>query len=96
MVKLCLGSANFGTKYGLDNKKVDKNHTSKIIDIALNNKIFAIDTSFEYFKSHDVLKKKVGKKTILNTKIFLNKNNIFIFFQKKILNFNKILIAKYK
>ena len=50
MVKLCLGSANFGTKYGLDNKKVDKNHTSKIIDIALNNKIFAIDTSLSISK----------------------------------------------
>ncbi len=94
MVKLCLGSANFGTKYGLDNKKVDKNHTSKIIDIASNNKIFSIDTSFEYFKSHDVLKKKVGKKTILNTKIFLNKDTSFISVQKKILNFNKSSNAK--
>ena len=57
MVKLCLGSANFGSKYGIDNKKLSKDKILKIINTAKNNKIFKIDTSFEYFNSHQNLKK---------------------------------------
>ena len=78
MVKLCLGSANFGSKYGLDNKKINKNKLSKIINIAKMNKLLTIDTSFEYFNSHQNLKKIINKKMSINTKIFFNKNSNFI------------------
>ena len=57
MVKLCLGSANFGTRYGLENKKVNKNKALNIIKTASKSKIYTIDTSFEYSNSHDQLKK---------------------------------------
>ena len=51
MVKLCLGSANFGSKYGIDNKKLNKNKILEIINTAKNNELFKIDTSFEYYYS---------------------------------------------
>jgi aryl-alcohol dehydrogenase-like predicted oxidoreductase len=89
MVKLCLGSANFGSKYGLDNKKINKNKLSKIINIAKMNKLLTIDTSFEYFNSHQNLKKIINKKMSINTKIFFNKNSNFISIKKKIVDFNK-------
>jgi aryl-alcohol dehydrogenase-like predicted oxidoreductase len=89
MVKLCLGSANFGYRYGLDNKKINKNKLSKIINIAKKDKLLNIDTSFEYFNSHQNLKKVINKKMNINTKIFFSKNSNFISIKKKISNFNK-------
>ena len=89
MVKLCLGSANFGFKYGLENKKISQNKLSKIINIAKTSKLLTIDTSFEYFGSHQNLKKVVNNKMNINTKIFLNKDLDFISVKKKIINFNK-------
>jgi len=89
MVKLCLGSANFGCKYGFDNKKINKKKISRIVNRATMNKLFTIDTSFEYFNSHQNLKKVINKKTIINTKIFLKKNSSFTSVKKKIINFNK-------
>tara|TARA_B100000989_G_scaffold297916_1_gene285231 strand:+ start:1617 stop:2441 length:825 start_codon:yes stop_codon:yes gene_type:complete len=89
MVKLCLGSANFGNKYGFNNKKVNKAHLSKIINTAITNDLLNIDTSFEYFNSHQELKRVISKHMIVNTKIFLNNKTSFISIKKKILNFNK-------
>ena len=89
MVKLCLGSANFGSRYGLDNKKINMKDLSKIINIARTSKLINIDTSFEYFNSHYSLKKIINKKMKINTKIFLNKNSDFLDIKKKIINFNK-------
>ena len=56
MVKLCLGSANFGSRYGLDNKKIKKEKILEIAEISKINKLFTVDTSFEYFNSHQTLK----------------------------------------
>lgn len=89
MVKLCLGSANFGSKYGIDNKKLNKNKILKIIKTAKNNELFKIDTSFEYYCSHQNLKKVITKEMILNSKILLDKNSTFESLKKKIKDFNK-------
>tara|TARA_B110000444_G_C18664995_1_gene512542 strand:+ start:35 stop:859 length:825 start_codon:yes stop_codon:yes gene_type:complete len=89
MAKLCLGSANFGSKYGIDNKKINKSKLSKIVNLANKNKLLTIDTSFEYFNSHQNLKKVINKKMSINTKIFLNKNSSYISVKKKIIDFNK-------
>ena len=83
MVKLCLGSANFGYRYGLDNKKINKNKLLKIINIAKKDKLLNIDTSFEYFNSHQNLKKVINKKMNINTKIFFNRNSNFLSIKKK-------------
>ena len=83
MIRLCLGTANFGSKYGLDNKKINKNELSKIIDIAKKNQLMSIDTSFEYLNSHQNLKKVIDKKMNINTKILLKKKFRFVIIKKK-------------
>ena len=94
MVKLCLGSANFGTRYGLENKKVNKNKALNIIKTASKSKIYTIDTSFEYSNSHDQLKKLSNKKMNIISKIFLNRHSSFISIKKKIEDFNKYSPSK--
>ena len=89
MVQLCLGSANFGSKYGLDNKKIDNKKLSKILNEAFKSKLHNIDTSFEYVNSHHNLKKLIKKKMIINSKIFLKQRSNFMHVKKKIENFNK-------
>lgn len=89
MVKLCIGSANFGTRYGLENKKVNKNKLLNIIKTASKSKIYTIDTSFEYSNSHKQLKKLLNKKMNIVSKIFLNRHSSFISIKKKIEDFNK-------
>lgn len=89
MVQLCLGSANFGSRYGLENKKINKNKLTNIITVAKKNNLLNIDTSFEYVDSHQCLKRITDKKMKINTKIFLKKNSNFMSVKKKIENFNK-------
>ena len=89
MVKLCLGSANFGTRYCLENKKINKNNALKIISTASKSKVYAIDTSFEYTNSHQQLKNVVNKKMNIISKIFLYKNSSFISVKNKIYEFNR-------
>ena len=89
MVKLCLGSANFGTKYGIKNIGVSKNKLFKIIELATNNNLQSIDTSFEYYRSHYNLKKVITDQTQVNTKINFEKKLNFLKIKKKIENFNK-------
>ena len=76
MVQLCLGSANFGSKYGLENKKINKSKLINIISVAKKNNLLNIDTSFEYENSHQSLKKITDKKMQIHTKIFLKKTQI--------------------
>ena len=83
MVQLCLGSANFGSKYGLDNKKIENKKLSKILNLAFKSKLLSVDTSFEYFKSHHNLKKVIKKKMIINSKIFLKQKSNFMSVKKK-------------
>ena len=91
MVQLCLGSANFGSKYGLENKKINKNKLIDIITVAKKHNLLNIDTSFEYVDSHQSLKRITDKKMKINTKIFLKENSNFISVKKKIVNYNIIL-----
>jgi aryl-alcohol dehydrogenase-like predicted oxidoreductase len=47
-MKLALGTANFGQKYGLIKKKVTKKEIIKILNICKNNNIRLIDTAINY------------------------------------------------
>jgi len=89
MVQLCLGSANFGSKYGFDNKKIDNKKLSNILNLAFRSKLLSVDTSFEYFKSHHHLKKVIKKNMIINSKIFFKQKSNFLSVKKKIEKFNK-------
>lgn len=89
MIKLCLGSANFGIKYGIKNSVLNKYKLSRIMNLAKINNLQTIDTSFEYYKSHHNLKKVINDQVQINTKIKLNKKLDFLKIKKKIENFNK-------
>ena len=80
-MKLSIGTAQFGFKYGICNKNgvVNKKEVKKIIEYCKLNKIQCIDTAQGYGKSHKVLgsiglkKFKVTSK-ISDLKISKNKN----------------------
>ena len=72
-MKLCLGTAQVGSKYGLLNKKIDKNQLDKIIKYLLANKINIIDTASSYGKSYSRLSKYNLKKFRIITKFNLSK-----------------------
>ena len=83
MVKLCLGTANVGSKYGIKKFKLSKNKVSNILKIALSEKIYNIDSSFEYKNSHKELSKIINNKFKVNTKTFLKKKIVFHRLRKK-------------
>lgn len=89
MPKLCLGTANFGTKYGFKKTRINENELSKIAYLLSKKSIFDVDTSFEYFNSHKQLKKFMKKNINITSKIFLDKNTNLTTIKKKIFNFNK-------
>ena len=89
MSQLCLGTANFGTKYGMDNTKINDIDLFKIIRVANTYNVLSIDTSFEYSNSHHNLKKIIIENININSKIFLEQNSCFSSVKKKIMDFNK-------
>lgn len=94
MVKLCLGTANIGSRYGINQTKLNKNEAIKILNQAIKNNIVNLDTSFEYKSSHTQLKKILNPKIKVNTKIVLSKKTNFELIKNKIINFNKNSPAK--
>ena len=56
-LKFCLGTAQFGSKYGISNKKgkTKINEINKILAICKKNNILSIDTSTEYRNVEKIL-----------------------------------------
>ena len=56
-MKLALGTAQFGLKYGISNKQgqVEYQAAKKIVDFAYNSKIMTIDTAISYGNSEEFL-----------------------------------------
>ena len=74
-IKLGIGAANFGKKYGLSNFRIRENQIKKIFNFIEKNKIDLIDTAKNYKNSEKIAgeQKKYTKKIV--TKIFLKKTN---------------------
>ena len=53
--KIGIGTANFGSTYGINKKKISKVAAKKIIEILKKNSINLIDTSSEYMGSEEIL-----------------------------------------
>ena len=91
-MKIVIGTANFTRNYGLRKTFVNKKETIKILKHCIKNKIFYIDTAFEYdqFKN---LKKHINFKNFkISSKYKFKKKNIkekkFSFFLKKLIKKN--------
>ena len=91
MTQLCVGPANFGSRYGFDNEKIDKKNLLKLFNSVAKNKLSFIDTSFAYAKSHLTLKSMITKNMNITAKIILKKNLNFLSVKNKIIKFNFLI-----
>ena len=66
--KICLGSANFGKRYGYKNSKIKEKEFSKIFKYANSRNIKYIDTAFNYSNSQKIIGKNASNFKII-TKI---------------------------
>lgn len=78
-MKLILGAAQFGQKYGIYNNKImNFKELKKSVNFAKKNKIFIIDTSFNYKNSHQIIEKLNVANLKIITKLKLkNKKDIY-------------------
>ena len=90
--KISIGSANFGIKYTIDKKKLNKNKIFKILNLAKRNNINSIDTAQSYGNSENIIgeyiKSKFYKKWDITTKITKKKSKII-----DLLNHSKINLS---
>ena len=75
-MKLAIGTANFGEKYGLTYKKNNLKDIKKVFKFAKLKKINLIDTSINYRSSHLNIGKFNNHNTRIVTKIKFDKKNI--------------------
>ena len=70
-MKLSIGTAQFGFKYGICNKNgiVGEQEVRRIFKFCIKNKINSIDTALGYGKSHKVLVNMNLKNFIITSKI---------------------------
>ena len=71
--KIIIGTANFGSFYGIRKKKISKKKITTLCKFANKKNIKYLDTSTEYIESNKIIK-NLNKKIIINTKILPNKN----------------------
>lgn len=85
--KICIGSANFGSSYGINKKKpISKKVLKKIFSYAKKNKINFIDTAINYKKSEI----NIGSLNKTNIKIITKISKI----PKYVVNIEKWIIKK--
>lgn len=82
--RIIIGSANFDQKYGIKNKKINNEEITKIINFAISNKIFMIDTAHAYLKTNEIFK-NIDRRFKFITKIKLDKQWTSLNFCKRIL-----------
>ena len=71
---LTIGTAQFGVKYGLNQRKIKSTEISKIKNIIKKNKIKYFDTSIYYKNSESIIGKlNVKKKKLLQKLHYPNK-----------------------
>ena len=87
-MKLVLGTAQFGFKYGFKKRKVSSYEIKKILKIIKRNKISYFDTAINYGNSQTVIGNLNINKNIITKITFPVKNikNIESWFYKKIYN----------
>ena len=89
-LNFCIGTAQFGSKYGIANKKgkTKKNEIKKILNLCKKNNIYSIDTSKEYKNVERIL----GSLNIKDFKII----NKIKFGKNELENFEKSIENKIK
>ena len=96
-MKIIIGSAKFGFKYGLNKKKITKLEINLIEKILKKNSLQKFDTAMSYGESEKIIGNFNIKKKVI-TKIKLPKKkpkNLKFWFKKKLENSLKKLKSKY-
>lgn len=96
-MKLILGSAQFGFKYGINKKKITKFEFKKISKIIQSNSLTFFDTSMNYGDSERRIGKiKIKKKIITKIKLPKKKlSNLRLWFNSKLQNsLNRLKVEK--
>jgi len=96
-MKFILGGAQFGQRYGIyNNKIINFKELKKSVNFAKKNKIFIIDTSFNYKNSHKVIGKLDIKNLKIITKLKLkNKRHVYYLDSQIQESLKKLKIKKY-
>lgn len=72
-MKLCLGTVQFGLNYGIENKKIEEKEIKKILDKAISNNIYYLDTAQAYGNAEKIIGKYEQKEKFkIITKITSN------------------------
>ena len=74
-MKLIVGTAQFGLKYGIKKKKITRNQLKKILNYTKKKKLNYFDTATSYGKSQEILGSIKNKKII--SKIIIPKKKIY-------------------
>ena len=85
-MKIVVGTASFGLKYGAQKKRVNRHQINLIDKILKKNSINFLDTAMSYGNSEKVIGNMKSKKNVI-TKIILPKKkikNLSIWFEKKL------------
>ena len=97
--KIIIGSANFGDKYGIDNKKISFTDLKKIFKYLKRNNLKTIDTANSYKNSEKIIGKLIKKNRTnwkIISKVEKDKYNLekkFLESKKKLLTSPSILLA---
>lgn len=72
-MKLCLGTVQFGLNYGIENKKIEEKEIKKILNKAISNNIYYLDTAQAYGNAEKLIGKYEQKEKFkIVTKITSN------------------------
>ena len=98
-MKLAIGTAQFGYKYGITNStgQVNINQIKKILNFSKQNKIFYLDTAIDYGESEKIIGNLKLKNFQIITKLPsppYNEKNLEEWTEKKILKSLKLLKVK--
>ena len=86
-MKIAIGSANFGIKYGIfGNTKISKDQILKIEKLLVNKNIKYVDTAHNYFRSEEIIGKSKLKKLKIITKFNISHKNKLINVEKQLEN----------
>ena len=93
-MKISIGTANFGLKYGIKNNQIPKHEINCILDYGKKNKINFIDTASSYGNSEKILGQNDLSKFLITSKYLIGNNNDYNIVQRSVLKSIKTLNIK--
>ena len=93
-MKISIGTANFGLKYGIKNNQIPKYEIDNILEYGKKNEINFIDTASSYGNSEKILGQNDLSKFLITSKYLIDNNNDYNIVQRSVLKSIKDLNIK--